>query len=100
VPKTAHIPIRRCVVCGVRSPQAALLRLARGAAGVTADPRRRMPGRGAYICAAGDCLQRLATKRGSEKRLAHALRLPADAVTRTEVETLVTRYLESQESVN
>ena len=92
--------MRRCVVCGGRAPQSSLLRLVRGEAGVTIDPRRRLPGRGAYICAAGDCLNRLAAKRGTERRLAHALRLPPETVGRAEVEALVTRYLESRESGN
>jgi len=67
---------------------------------VTVDARRRMPGRGAYLCADGDCLHRLATKRGTERRLAQALRLPPTTVTRAEVESLVARYLESRESVS
>jgi predicted RNA-binding protein YlxR (DUF448 family) len=49
------------------------VRLVRAADGtVVVDARRSRPGRGAYVCAALDCVQR-ALKPG---RLSHALRAP------------------------
>ena len=43
-------PERSCVACRRRRPQAELLRLARTPEGIVPDPRRRLPGRGAYVC--------------------------------------------------
>ena len=41
--------VRTCVGCRRTDRREALVRVARGAAGVTADVRRRMPGRGAWL---------------------------------------------------
>ena len=55
-----HIPQRKCVACGRRAAQASLLRLAVDPRGlVVPDPRRRLPGRGAYVCGEGECLRKL-----------------------------------------
>jgi predicted RNA-binding protein YlxR (DUF448 family) len=43
-------PERTCVGCGQRRPQRALIRLGRVGEDVQVDPRRRLPGRGGYIC--------------------------------------------------
>ncbi|MBJ6764807.1 YlxR family protein [Myxococcaceae bacterium JPH2] len=49
-------PMRACVGCGLRRPQAELTRFVVGPQGVVvADGKRRLPGRGAYLCGAG-CL--------------------------------------------
>lgn len=53
-------PIRTCVACRQRRPQAELLRLAQGPQGWQADPRRRLPGRGVYVCPRQACLDTLA----------------------------------------
>lgn len=62
-------PIRTCVVCRRRRPQAELVRIGRGADG---RPRvgRSVPGRGAYVCPEAACLGGLFEK----GRLARALR--------------------------
>jgi uncharacterized protein len=74
-------PRRRCVGCGRVAPKSELLRIvaAEPAAGdaqvhAIADPRARMPGRGAYLCRdagaarpAEECLA-LATRRGGIPR--------------------------------
>lgn len=53
---TASGPVRTCVGCGSRKAQAELTRFVVGPqGGVVADRRRRLPGRGAYLCGAG-CL--------------------------------------------
>jgi len=53
-------PIRTCVACRQRRPQAELLRLAQGPEGWRADPRRRLPGRGVYVCRREACFTALA----------------------------------------
>ena len=42
-------PVRTCVGCRRRDSQKALVRIARASAGFRVDPRRRLPGRGAYV---------------------------------------------------
>lgn len=48
-------PVRTCLGCGARKPQAELFRLGLGPEGVVVDPRRQLSGRGGYLCGAG-CL--------------------------------------------
>ncbi|MGE4427143.1 MAG: YlxR family protein [Solirubrobacteraceae bacterium] len=47
---TTQHPERRCVGCGRRAPQAELVRIALDGDRPVADPDRRLPGRGAYVC--------------------------------------------------
>ncbi len=76
-------PQRRCVGCGRIAPKSELIRIAIAGDGEAAraravcDREKRMPGRGAYLCCAGqrelpvaECLQR-AIHRGA---IARALR--------------------------
>jgi uncharacterized protein len=66
-----RVPIRTCVGCRARSPQADLIRVVRGSDGVARldDPsaRGRGEGRGAYLCPRRSCIVR-ARRRGSLKR--------------------------------
>lgn len=49
-------PVRTCVGCGSKRPQAELTRFVIGPGGaIEVDRARRLPGRGAYLCGAG-CL--------------------------------------------
>jgi len=48
------------VACKKRAPQGELLRLALRGAEVEPDPKRALPGRGAYICRRAECVERLA----------------------------------------
>lgn len=49
-------PARTCVACRSRRPKRELVRIVRTPAGqVIEDPSGRMAGRGAYVCADGDC---------------------------------------------
>jgi|GEM_PF-1290565 len=48
-------PVRSCIGCGARRIQQELTRLGVGPEGVVVDWRRRLPGRGAYLCGVG-CL--------------------------------------------
>ncbi|HUH80362.1 MAG TPA: YlxR family protein [Solirubrobacteraceae bacterium] len=73
-----RVPSRRCIGCGRRAPKDELVRLAvrddGGRRVAVADPDKRMPGRGAYLCMgpgpAGvnpPCLER-ASRRGGLSR--------------------------------
>jgi predicted RNA-binding protein YlxR (DUF448 family) len=64
-PRTPHkqfdasgkrIPIRTCGVCRGKFPQGEVLRLGRDGQGVLhPDPKRRMVGRGVYVCSNSNC---------------------------------------------
>ena len=45
-----RIPVRTCVACRARRPQAELLRIAKGANGLEPDEMRKLEGRGWYVC--------------------------------------------------
>lgn len=86
VERRRRVPSRRCIGCGRRAPKHELVRLAArddgGALVAVADPLKRMPGRGAYLCAGAGpagadpaCLEQ-ASRRGG---LARALRAPVSA---------------------
>jgi len=62
-----HVPLRTCVGCRAKAPQAELLRVIQNSGRLVADPRRRLPGRGAYVHRASDCVRR-ATARGGFAR--------------------------------
>jgi len=69
-------PRRTCLGCRQTRPKAALVRLVRRPDGrVVTDPDGRAVGRGAYVCAEGECMAR-ASSRG---RLTHAFRAPSEA---------------------
>lgn len=65
-------PTRTCVGCRVRDAQDRLLRVVAGEGEVLPDPRRRLPGRGAYLHPRLDCLAQAERKRAFPR----ALRLP------------------------
>ena len=66
--RSRHIPQRTCVGCREHSAKGDLLRLVRTPDGVFADPSGKMNGRGAYIHANQECLQK-ALKGHIEKAL-------------------------------
>jgi predicted RNA-binding protein YlxR (DUF448 family) len=76
-PPSGHIPLRTCVVCGRRAPQGQLLRLALEQGRLRPDPRRRLPGRGAYLCPTKTCLQALRTRLGNKPVLGKKWDQPA-----------------------
>lgn len=49
-------PVRTCVGCRSRAAQTELLRVAFVRGRITPDPRRRLPGRGAYLHPRAACL--------------------------------------------
>ncbi|QCU78524.1 DUF448 domain-containing protein [Citricoccus sp. SGAir0253] len=75
----AHIPVRTCIGCRRREDHTKLVRVALdgvpGSRSVVPDPRRRRPGRGAWLHPDPACLQ-AALKRGAFNR---AFRGPVDA---------------------
>ena len=77
--KVRRIPIRSCVVCRQTSDKKTLLRVVRApgkdGGGVAADPTGRANGRGAYICAALECIEKAA----KQKRFERALSAPVPA---------------------
>lgn len=71
--KTRHIPQRQCVACRQMRPKRELIRVVRAPGGdVRVDPTGKVSGRGAYVCPAGECVER-ALRDG---RLQHALEVP------------------------
>lgn len=66
------MPTRTCVGCRVRDAQDRLLRVVAGEGEVLPDPRRRLPGRGAYLHRRLDCLALAERKRAFPR----AFRLP------------------------
>ena len=54
--RASRPPIRTCVGCRTAVPQAELVRIAQVDGRAVADPRRRMPGRGAYVHARPACV--------------------------------------------
>ena len=70
--KKKHIALRTCVICGNKVSKRSLIRIvAIPGDAVEMDISGKKPGRGAYVCADGNCVHR-GIKRG---RLEHALRM-------------------------
>lgn len=61
-------PLRMCVVCRKMQDKASLIRIAKNKDGsISVDVSGKMPGRGAYICADGDCAARSAKSKSLER---------------------------------
>ncbi|HEY4006063.1 MAG TPA: YlxR family RNase P modulator [Pseudonocardia sp.] len=71
-PSLTASPVRTCVGCRSRSAATGLLRVVAVAGVLTPDPKRRLPGRGAWLHFDPECLRR-AHRRGAFPR---ALRVP------------------------
>lgn len=67
-----HIPLRRCVACSQQLPQRELIRIVRSPEGAVAvdQGRKKLPGRGAYLCHAAECWEKALKK----DRLSYALK--------------------------
>lgn len=56
-------PQRTCVQCGAVRDKGGLLRIAgKPGKGWTPDPGGKLPGRGIYLCPAGDCVDRFSAR--------------------------------------
>ncbi len=71
--KTRRVPIRTCVVCRQTSEKKALLRVVRApekdGGGVAVDPTGRANGRGAYVCASAECIDKAVKQKRFERSL-------------------------------
>ena len=89
--RAGHIPIRTCLACGKRAPQGELLRLALTDDKVRPDPRRRLPGRGVYLCPAPACLAALKSRPGKSRILGQRSDQPDWAGLGADIERVLTR---------
>jgi len=72
--KRRHSPVRTCVACRQEAGKAELIRLVRRQDGeqvgeIVLDKTGRMPGRGAYLHAAAECLEAARKRRALERAL-------------------------------
>ena len=64
MPKKKNIPMRMCIACREMKPKAEMARVVKNAEGeIFPDPTGKAPGRGAYVCANGECLQKVVSKK-------------------------------------
>jgi len=62
-------PVRTCVGCGRRSPQAELVRFVARGGRLVLDPRRRLGGRGAWLHRLPGCWGDFVQRRGAVRSL-------------------------------
>ncbi len=71
--KTRRTPLRSCVVCRQPSDKKTLLRVVRApekdGGGVSADPSGKANGRGAYVCASAECIDKAVKQKRFERAL-------------------------------
>ena len=86
--KVRHVPLRSCVVCRQTSDKKTLLRVVRApekdGGAVAADPTGRANGRGAYVCASQECIDKAA----KQKKLERSLSAPVPAAVTEELKAL------------
>lgn len=64
MPKKKKIPMRMCIACREMKPKQEMKRVVKNADGeICVDLTGKMPGRGAYICGAEECLKKLEAKK-------------------------------------
>lgn len=74
--KVKKIPLRKCLGCNEMKPKKELIRIVRSPENVVSiDKTGKAPGRGCYICANIDCLEKAA----KAKRIQSALEVQVDA---------------------
>lgn len=76
---SAHLPLRTCVGCRVITVASGLLRVVAQGSHVVPDPRRRLPGRGAWLHPTPECLA-LAERRKAFPRALRTGQLDTSAV--------------------
>ena len=67
------IPLRQCVGCVEMKAKKELIRVIKNDEGVFLDASGRKNGRGAYICANTDCLEKARKSKGLERSLKVAI---------------------------
>lgn len=70
--KQQHVPTRMCVVCRETSVKRSLLRVVRVPGDekkVVFDPTGKANGRGAYVCAEKDCIEKAVKQKRFERSL-------------------------------
>ena len=68
--KTRKTPMRMCVGCREMKEKKSLIRVVRSPEGeVSLDPTGKKPGRGAYVCREGECLQKALKQKQLERQL-------------------------------
>ena len=68
------IPMRQCLGCREMKPKKELIRVVRSPEGaVSLDFRGKLPGRGAYVCPAPDCLAKARKSKALERAFETAL---------------------------
>ena len=86
----AQVPLRRCVATRERLPKAAMVRLAVGPAGaLVPDIEERLPGRGLWITARRDIVERAVTMRLLARAAGAEIAVPPDLAER--IATLLAR---------
>ncbi len=59
---TKHVPMRMCVACRCMKPQNELIRIVNGSTGIATDEKKKLFGRGAYICRDAECVEKAKKK--------------------------------------
>lgn len=68
------VPIRKCVGCQERKEKRDLIRIVRSPEGeFSVDVTGKRPGRGAYICASTECLEKALKNKGLERSFKTAI---------------------------
>ena len=84
-PKVKKIPQRQCVGCREMKDKKSLLRVVKSPEGdVSLDVGGKKPGRGAYVCPDGACVQRARKSRALERAFETAI--PAEVYDAMETE--------------
>lgn len=86
-PRSAHTASRTCVGCRRRDDRSMMVRVvverdANGRYAVVPDPRRRLPGRGAWLHPRPECLERAVRRTAFGRALRVTAQLDLDAVGR------------------
>ena len=70
-----HIPLRMCISCRQMKPQSELIRVVRenGTDTVTLDREKKRFGRGAYVCAEAECIDKAKKRNGFARHLGCAV---------------------------
>lgn len=77
-------PIRTCVGCGRKAPQAELVRYVAPEGELRRDASGREPGRGAYACPRPSCFERAVARRAFSRALRRTVAVPHGLKTFTE----------------